>query len=1156
MRRQSVQKEKKQFLAMQIMKRQLNRIYAMLAAMLITVESFALPASDYTGKSVLAEGRWVKISVVTSGIYQITHSELQSWGFNPSKVKIYGYGGEMLSEKFSDPYIDDLPQIPVLRTGDRILFYAQGTVLWENSGNGFTHTQNCYATAGYYFITENDEPVATIQQKDDNAARQATTTTLFDDYALYENELYNIGNMGRNLYGEDFVYTTTRDFTFDIPGISGDVTMQVDFVAKLATSAKLTIKHNGTDLTAGDANNISAFGSSDDWYYTAGKLTTIKKTFTPDPSAPDVITLQLKATSPVTARLDYIKLQMKRELKLYGGAVKFRSLNASNSYIRYNIDVTGYNNVHIWDVSEHHSPVEINAAREGNTLSFTPQTLGVHEYAAFDENVQYPSPAYIGEVANQNLHGLERADLVIICPSQFYSQAKRLAEFHLEHDNISSIIVSPELIYNEFSSGKPDATAYRRFMKMFYDRAESAGDATLYPRYLLLFGDGSCDNRHITEQWKGYNYPFLLTFQSKESLDERSGYVTDDYFAFLKDSDGTNLLSDKPVIGVGRFPVRTVTEATVAVDKLINYSTSSDYGIWKNDICLVADDGNASEHMKQCDDLADIINTGHPEFLPSKIYIDAYTKQGASSGGTYPEAKEDMLRQLDNGVLILNYVGHGSANGWTDEKMLTMQDIKKMYLKRLPLFITATCDFSRFDALTNSGGEELFLNSKGGGIALISTSRVVYISKNGTYNKMLITHIFDRDENGERYRLGDAMRLSKSAVTDYYGSDMNKLNFILLGDPALQLAFPGYKIKVTEINGKAVTGNPEDIEMQARAEITVKGIILDEEGNKDETFNGTIEQRLYDSETEITTHGNGDAGEPYTFKRRTNKLYSGSDKVENGEFTFTFKMPKELNYTDEPGLLNMYAYDTSRGIEAHGTSQDFIVNGMDTEAEADTEGPTIESFYLNTSAFSYGATINETPVFFAQVYDKSGINVSGIGLGHDMTIKIDNSSAMEYVVNDYFTSSPGDFGRGTVQYQLPALSAGEHTLTFKVWDTEGNSSEKSTMFKVDTGQEPDIIMLYTDKNPVKEQANFYIRHDRPDMIMDVKITVYDLTGTQLWSTQAESVSDKWTTEPVTWNLTDASGKRVPPGIYIYKAEANTEGSRISSESKKIVVLAQ
>lgn len=1139
------------------MKKRLNRILILLAAaMLIPANIRALPSSAYTTESVLAEGRWIKVSVTGSGIHQITYADLQSWGFTPSKVKIYGYGGAMLPEKFSDPYIDDLPEIPVLRTSSRILFYAQGTTEWESSSSGFTHTQNPYATAGYYFITENDTPAAVIPTVEDNTARQAASTTRFDDYALHESELYNIGNMGRNLYGEDFMYTTTRDFTFDIPGITGDVTMQVNFVTKLATSAKLTIRHNGTDLTAGDANNIPAFSGSDDWYYTAGKLATIKKTFTPHPSDPDVITLQLKATSPVVARLDYIRLRMERELKLYDGKVQFRSLSAANSYKRYNINAEGSGTVHVWDVSNPAEPFEINASRSGNTISFTPSQPGIFEYVAFDENALYPSVQYAGEVQNQNLHGLERADLVIISPSQFYQQARRLAEFHLEHDNISSMIVSPELIYNEFASGKPDATAYRRFMKMFYDRAEESGDKSLYPRYLLLFGDGSCDNRHITEQWQGYNYPFLLTFQSEESLDERRGYVTDDYFAFLEDSDGSDLLSDKPVIGVGRFPVRTVAEATTAVDKLISYSTSTDYGMWKNDICLVADDGNASQHMEQSDDLADIINTNHPEFFPTKIYIDAYTKQGASSGGTYPEAKEDMMQQLDNGVLILNYVGHGSANGWTDEKILTMQDIKKLYIKRLPLFITATCDFSRFDALTNSGGEELFLNSRGGGIALVSTSRVAYMSQNAVYNRMLITHIFDRDDDGRRYRLGDALRLSKCSVTDYYGRDMNKLNFILLGDPAMQLAFPQYKVKVTEINGQAVTGNPSDITMQARAEITVKGIILDEEGNKDEAFNGTIEQRLYDSETEITTHGNGDGGTPYTFKRRTNKLYSGSDKVENGEFSFTFKMPKELNYTDEPGLLNLYAYDASRGIEAQGTSKDFTVNGMDTGAEADTEGPTIEYFYLNTSSFSYGATVNETPVFIAQVYDKSGINVSGIGLGHDMTLKIDDSSNMEYVINNYFTSSPGDFGRGTVQYQLPTLSPGQHTLTFKVWDTEGNSSEKSTVFTVDTGLEPEIIMLYTDKNPVREQANFYIRHDRPDMLVDVKITVYNLTGTELWSTKVESISDMWTTEPVTWDLTDTSGKRVPPGIYIYKAEANTEGSRISSESKKIVVLAQ
>ncbi|MEG1643855.1 MAG: type IX secretion system sortase PorU [Bacteroidales bacterium] len=1126
----------------------------LLAAVPVTAASLA--GNRYAKISKLASGSWIKLRIYNSGIYQIPYSVLQSWGFDPTKAKVYGYGGGILPENFLKPYIDDLPEVPIIRSAGRILFYGEGTVTWEPSEKMMLHKQNCYSTAGYYFISQDDKQDTPIVKVEDNSSQPATATTIFDDYTLHESELCNVGNMGRNLYGEDFCYNTIQNFAFDTPGIIGDVNMQIDFIAKLSDNGKLTIKHNGNDLTKNDGKNIDAFGLGDDWYYTAAKLSRIKKTFTPNPSVANVITLQFAATNVKLARLDFIRLQMKRQLKLYGGSVKFRAFNASSRYLRYNIDITGYRSTHVWDITTQHLPEEVGASISGNLLSFTPHYLGVREYIAFDESIQYPSPEFVGEVANQNLHGLERADLVIIAPTQFYSQAKRLAEFHRDKDDMSALIIAPEYIYNEFSSGKPDATAYRRFMKMFYDRAETAGDKSLYPRYLLLFGDGSCDNRHITQEWKGYNFPFLLTFQSESSIDERSSYVTDDYFAFLKDTDGDKLLADKPVIGVGRFPVRNLTEATIAVDKVINYSNNTDYGIWKNDLCFVADDGNHSEHMKLADALVDIINKKHPEFFPSKIYIDAYNKVSSSNGGTYPDAKKEMFDHLNNGVLILNYDGHGSAIGWTAEKLLTIQDIRKMYLKRLPLFIAATCDFSRFDAQTTSAGEELFLNSKGGGIALISTTRVVYMDKNASFNKLLITHLFDRNEEGKRYRLGDVIKLAKTDVTTQYGEDLNKLNFILMGDPALQLAFPEHKVKITEINGRPITNNPFDIVLKARSEVTIKGVILDQQGGKDVNFNGYIQQRLYDTDVKITTHGNDEGGEPYDFLMRKNKLYTGKDMVKNGEFSFTFKMPKELNYIAEPGLLNMYAYDAGRKIEAQGSSKDFIVNGMDTNTEVDTEGPTIENFYLNTPAYTYGSTVNETPVFFANVYDKSGINLSGIGLGHNITLKIDDSANMEYVINNYFDPVPEEFGRGKIMYQMQEIPEGEHTLTFKVWDTEGNSSEKSTVFVVSKGLEPEIIQLYAKQNPVKEQAQFYLKHDRPNMVVQMKVSVYNLWGTEIWSSQVEGPSDMWISEPIIWDLTDVSGKRVPPGLYIYKAEINTEGSRISTDAKKIAVLAQ
>ena len=485
-----------------------------------------------------------------------------------------------------------------------------------------------------------------------------------------------------------------------------------------------------------------------------------------------------------------------------------------------------------------------------------------------------------------------------------------------------------------------------------------------------------------------------------------------------------------------------------------------------------------------------------------------------------------------------------------------------MYLKRLPLFITATCDFSRFDDAAYSGGEYLFLNAKGGAIALFTTTRVVETYGNELMNMGLISHLFDRDENGNRLRLGDVMKLAKRSIS---GSDDNKLNFVLLGDPALHLTYPEHKLIVTEINGIPVeNSSASDIQLKARAMVTVKGEVRSSEKNGSGTkltdYNGIIYPRLYDSQTTVTTNGNGTdgndkTGEPFTFKERTNLLYTAKDSIKNGEFSFQFKMPKELNYSLESGYLNLYAGSLLNG-EAFGASTNFIIGGMDNTVPEDNEGPVIHSMYLNTSGFKDGDLVNENPVFFAEIEDPSGINLSGIGLGHDMTINIDNSVYTEYVLNDYFDPQSGTYGKGTVMYEIPELEDGYHTLTFKVWDTEGNSSEKTITFSTQKGIKPNIFDLCVNKNPVSDVARFYIEHDRPNTNMSIAISIYNLFGEQVWTYKDEGKSDMWTSPVIEWNLTDLAGRRVTPGIYVYKAIISTDNEHEATKAKKIIVLGQ
>lgn len=1136
---------------------------ALLTAIVLSIfTAGALNDGDrYTRESVLNSGSWVRVKVYDNGIYQISYSDLQQWGFSdPTKVKVYGYGGKMLEEDFTTPYTDDLPEIPVYHAGDKILFYAQGIISWSynTSKNIFVHDRHAYSSAGYYFITQNDNLATELPTDNTPDDKSLSATSVFDDYVLYETESVNLGKTGRVFYGEDFRYTTQRTFSFDIAGIPEDnktVRMQVDFVAKSPNSSKVTISHNGSRL---NTYTIKGMTSNSDLSYKNAELLSAYDVWDSDLSSVDNISIGYEGSDVRNARLDFIRLTFKRKLQLYGSSVLFRNIEAQSKKIRYAVQTD--KSIQIWDITDPINPVSVQAKSQNGVYYFTAKETGLKEYVAFDPSASFPSAEYVENIANQNLHGWEKADLFILVPPELVSEAERLAQHHIEKDGLTCRVVLPQQIYNEFSSGTPDATAVRRFMKMFYDRAGE--DESLKPRYLLLFGDGTYDNRLISSEWNNYKDSFIISYQSVSGLSERSSYVSDDYFGFLDDNEGKNLPSDKLDIGIGRFPVRTLSEAQIAVDKVIAYANSTDFGVWKNNLCFVADDGNSSQHMSTSDKLANLVETNHPEFYCNKIYIDAFNKVTSATGSTYPDAKKKMFDLLDDGLLLINYCGHGSTKGWTAERILELNDIQKMYLKRLPLFITATCDFSRFDDAAYSGGEYLFLNAKGGAIALFTTTRVVETYGNELMNMGLISHLFDRDENGNRLRLGDVMKLAKRSIS---GSDDNKLNFVLLGDPALHLTYPEHKLIVTEINGIPVeNSSASDIQLKARAMVTVKGEVRSSEKNGSGTkltdYNGIIYPRLYDSQTTVTTNGNGTdgndkTGEPFTFKERTNLLYTAKDSIKNGEFSFQFKMPKELNYSLESGYLNLYAGSLLNG-EAFGASTNFIIGGMDNTVPEDNEGPVIHSMYLNTSGFKDGDLVNENPVFFAEIEDPSGINLSGIGLGHDMTINIDNSVYTEYVLNDYFDPQSGTYGKGTVMYEIPELEDGYHTLTFKVWDTEGNSSEKTITFSTQKGIKPNIFDLCVNKNPVSDVARFYIEHDRPNTNMSIAISIYNLFGEQVWTYKDEGKSDMWTSPVIEWNLTDLAGRRVTPGIYVYKAIISTDNEHEATKAKKIIVLGQ
>ena len=1128
----------------------MKRILCVLLFVFGLLTSAWADSSRYASESVLNSGKWVKIQVAEDGIYKLTAADLKKMGFsNLDKVAVYGYGGWPLDEDFSTTYIDDVPEVAVWRGADYLLFYGKGPRKWEYSfsDKSFIHTNNPYSNYGYYFVTEKETAGRTME-KAASAAGATLQVTTFDDYVLHEEELVSVNSSGRELYGESFTSTLSRDFTISVPGITNDEgKATLSFISR--GNGTITMNVDGNALISGSVSVPS------DEYEVARELYR-ERAWTADKGETVKVNIGYSTTGHKNVHLNYFRLQMKRQLKVYDNYTFFRSLSARGNASRFVIQGADASTL-VFDVTDGVNPQQMETSLNGTELSFSiPASASLREFVVVKPS-QIKAPVTVGEVANQNLHALPQQDMIIIAQPNFTTQAERLAEAHRTKDNLTVRVVTPESIYNEFSSGTPDATAYRRFMKMFYDRQTSEADA---PKYLLLFGDGSFDNRKLTSAWKSVDMSnMLLTYQTEESLNQYS-YVVDDYFGFLDDANnGEEIYEQKVDIGIGRFPVRTVAQATNAVDKVISYIENKNTGAWKNNLCFMADDGNNADrftigHMEEADSLADHLNRDHPELMIHKLYYDAYKKD--KTAGSYPDVRANLQKLLKDGLLLFNYTGHGGTTALSDEKVVTQTDIAQYTYPCLPVWVTATCDFTRFDNVETSAGEDVFLNAKSGGIALFTTVRVAYRPYNAYIDSHLLHNLFSR-VNGRKRSLGDAMKAMKRSLvaSGSYNTNRVKMGFCLIGDPAVKLAYPEYGMKVTAINGQPVGETP--VSFKALEKITVEGEVLDVSGQLATDFTGIVNPTVKDSKMTVTClkNNNQDDSPAFTFTDYPNTIFIGNDSVRNGKFSFTFTVPKDISYSNLQGKMNLYAVDTESGDEAQGNFDNFIVGGTSDTAETDTIGPEIRALYLNDTTFVDGGQVNTTPYFVAELWDKSGVNITGSSVGHDMMLVIDESTVLSYNLNSYYELLPGEEGTGIVKFPIPALEPGKHTAEFWVWDILNNSTVRTFTFEVVEGLKPFLFDVIATPGIAREQVTFHLMHNRPESRMRVGIMVYDLAGRQLWKHEESGTSGLFENYTVSWDLT-SGGARMRPGVYIYRAAISTDNSKDATKARKFIILGE
>ncbi len=1060
----------------------------------------AAATGRYAESSVLSSGQWAKIRIPSTGIYQLTESLVQQAGFSSlDRVKIYGYGGGMQPERLTPDYLaetDDLHEVATCKVGSVRLFYGIGPVTW-NSNN--QRVRNPYSQYGYYFLTESDEQPLTVSEADFLAA----SYPLADHYnSLYEVDDYAWFSGGRNLYdaqplepGSSRMYTLAAAGN---PSAGGTLTVAVSADKASTVSVYLNGQQLMTSSNSAATISISSPGSYD-------KMRTNQRTFNvSDLQASNTITLTT-TTGSGTVRLDYISLHC-------------------------------------------------------NQPCATPSLQTAH-----------PTPEFVYRITNQNHHADPQADMVIIIPTtqKLLSQAMQLKTLHEQLDGMRVNIVPADELYNEFSSGTPDANAYRRYMKMLYDRADSEADM---PRFLLLLGDGAWDNRMLSGAWQG-NSPndFLLCYESENSYSEVDCYVSDDYFCLLDDNEGGSMLtSDKADAAVGRISARTAEEAQMVVDKVKAYVQNTNAGAWQNSICFLGDDGNQNQHMQDADSVAQMVEQLFPELLVKRIMWDAYTRVSSSTGNSYPDVERLIKQVMQQGVLLMNYSGHGSTDAISHEYVLKLKDFESFTSPRLPLWLTASCDIMPFDGQTENIGETAMMGTKGGAIAFYGTTRTVYQNYNHLMNIAYTRHVLSNDATGRPTPIGEAVRQAKNElittgiITGYnndgtpkysFDTSANKLQYSLLGDPALRLAKPTMRVVIDSINGTDASA-AASFQLSAGSTATLKGHVEHTDGTPLTDYHGTLTGTVRDAEQLIVCKLNDmssdmGASEAFTFYDRPSTIFSGSDSVRAGKFKLTFVVPKDIDYSDNTGIINLYTVNDQRTLMGNGTFSNFYMQGT---ADVGTGGSGPSLFcYLNNSSFANGDNVNRTPFFVAEVADEDGINASGNGIGHDLQIIIDGKETTTYSLNDYFQYDFGSYTRGTIGFSIPELDYGQHTLLFRAWDVLNNSSSVEMTFNVVNGLEPVIVDVACTKNPATTSTTFRIVHDRRGSELSVILDVFDTSGRQLWQ-HTESGTSVDNTYSIDWDLTGDGGTRLKTGLYLYRIRLSCDGSTFTSKSKKLIIL--
>jgi hypothetical protein len=1116
---------------------------------------FSLIIHSQVNNSVLANGNWFKFSVDTTGVFKIDKTLLQQIGIstnnlNPKKIHIYGNGGNLLPEFNGDVRYDDLQENAIYIEGeddnsfdanDFILFYAKGPHSWkvDINTNNVSHKQNVYSDKAYYFITVNDNNGKRIQSAPSVNGSTVTQLTSFNDYIFYEKETTNLFAAGRRWLGEEFSVENQQTFQIPFPNaiLNEPLEIKVRAVAVSGLTSSMQVNVNSQELFN---LNFGAISSG----LTLASDRTNSKSITNSSTLINVSLNYNNGGNPsARAYLDFIEVSGKKQLIAGGFQFSFRSFEAANTsgIVEYQIQ-NSQNIFQIWEVSDPTNVSSIVNESSATIFSFKANGGDLKEYIIVHQNDFYiPEAVSNARVENQNLHALKDINYLLITSNEFVEQAQRIANYHIENSGLTAKVVILDEIYNEFSSGSKDITGIRDFIKHIYE-TNSTDDAKL--KYVCFFGDASYDYKDRILA----NNNIVPVYLSDESYNLASSFVTDDFFGMLEDSEGTMSSSHSIDVATGRIPVSTQQQATDVVDKILRDYNLDSFGDWRNTVTLLADDIDANSDISiqpGVEIIADDIKENKPVFNINKIYADAYVQQNSSGGERYPTVKAAITTAIETGTLVFDYFGHGGEDGFAAERFLDIPQIKGFKNENtLPLFITITCEFSRFDNPTRtSAGEFVFWNTTGGAASMITTTRDVYISVGQAFNKRLMATLLEF--NNEDLTIAESLVKTKNNY-----SETQKFFIYYFGDPVKKLAIPKPNIRITKMNGVDITQSLDTL--KALSKVSFEGVVTDNLNNILTDFNGNLSTTVYDKPIDKSTLDNDNFGIIEVFDSQESKLFRGLASVENGNFSFEFIVPRDVKIAYGKGKLSFYATDAT--FDKSGFNSDVIVGGINENAPEDTIGPEIQLF-MNDESFLDGANTNASPNLIAKLADLSGINTSVTAVDHDIVGILDGDESNPIILNDFYQTELDDFTRGKVVFRLRDLSVGPHTLKLKAWDTYNNSSETNLNFVVvsDTNISLDNVLNYP--NPFVNYTEFWFNHNKPNESLQVQVQIFTISGKLIKTINQQVQTTGNLSRNISWNGLDDFGNRIGKGVYVYKLKVTSTVSNISSEKyEKLVIL--